>query len=155
MKILFVCNGNICRSIIAQELFKKMLEEKGLSKKYEITSAGLIAFSGQAPIEKTIRNTLNETGIDVSNYRAVNIADIDVTDSDLILCMTGAQKLQLQNRYKDMADRIYTLKEYVIYDNADNVDRDIEDPYNAEDEVFIDCINQIRNSLHKLLIILE
>lgn len=40
VKVLFVCLGNICRSPIAQFVFQHMVNEQGLSNKFEIDSAG-------------------------------------------------------------------------------------------------------------------
>lgn len=39
IKVLFVCLGNICRSPMAQFVFKYMVEERGLADKFEIESA--------------------------------------------------------------------------------------------------------------------
>ena len=39
IKVLFVCLGNICRSPMAQFVFKQMVEERGLSDQFEIDSA--------------------------------------------------------------------------------------------------------------------
>ena len=39
IKILFICHGNICRSPMAEFVFKDMVEKAGLSGKFEIASA--------------------------------------------------------------------------------------------------------------------
>ena len=39
IKVLFVCLGNICRSPMAQFVFKQMVEERGLADRFEIDSA--------------------------------------------------------------------------------------------------------------------
>ena len=41
IKILFVCHGNICRSTMAEFIFKNLVKEKGLENSFEITSAGV------------------------------------------------------------------------------------------------------------------
>ncbi|MCI6114914.1 MAG: low molecular weight phosphotyrosine protein phosphatase, partial [Spirochaetales bacterium] len=43
IKILFVCHGNICRSTMAEFIFKSLVKEKGLEDSFEITSAGVSA----------------------------------------------------------------------------------------------------------------
>ena len=39
IKILFICHGNICRSPMAEFIFKNMVEEAGLSDRFRIASA--------------------------------------------------------------------------------------------------------------------
>ena len=39
IKVLFVCHGNICRSPMAEFLFKKLVKDKGLEDCFEIASA--------------------------------------------------------------------------------------------------------------------
>lgn len=38
IKVMFVCHGNICRSPMAELIFKKMIEEKEMSEKFYIAS---------------------------------------------------------------------------------------------------------------------
>ena len=45
MKILFVCNANICRSALAEVVLKKKLQEKGLTD-IEVESAGVHNYAG-------------------------------------------------------------------------------------------------------------
>jgi len=40
MRVLFVCLGNICRSPLAEGIFKRKLAENGLSEQFEVDSAG-------------------------------------------------------------------------------------------------------------------
>ena len=39
IKILFICHGNICRSPMAEFVFKDMVEKRGLADRFEIASA--------------------------------------------------------------------------------------------------------------------
>ena len=53
-KMMFVCSGNICRSVIAEHLFKDILKKKGIESKYEVYSSGVFAYNGQTPPKETI-----------------------------------------------------------------------------------------------------
>lgn len=44
VKILFVCLGNICRSPTAEAVFRKLVEQEGLSDYFEIDSAGTAGY---------------------------------------------------------------------------------------------------------------
>lgn len=139
---------------MAEYLFKEMLQQKGLDRKYEIYSSGVFAYNGQTPPKETI-DTMMSRSIDVSNHLATPTDLSNVYNMDLILCMTNAQKLQLWTRYKELKDRIYTLKEYVIYDDNKNVDVDIEDPYKGSWAIYLECLRQIDICLNKLIGIIE
>ena len=62
IKVLFVCLGNICRSPMAQFVFKQMVNERGLSDKFEIDSAATEKFNEffHAGIHKGTRKKLIE-----------------------------------------------------------------------------------------------
>lgn len=153
-KMMFVCSGNICRSVIAEYLLKDILKKKGIDSKYEVCSSGVFAYNGQTPPKETVETMLSRS-IDVSDHRAISTDKSNVYTMDLILCMTNAQKLQLKTRYKELQARIYTLKEYVIYDDGSNKDIDIEDPYKGSKEIYLECLRQIDVCLNKLVNILE
>ena len=40
-KIIFVCHGNICRSPMAEAVFRHLVEERGLSSRFQIDSAAV------------------------------------------------------------------------------------------------------------------
>ena len=42
--VLFVCLGNICRSSAAEEVFRQLVAQRGLSEVFHIDSAGLIDY---------------------------------------------------------------------------------------------------------------
>ena len=61
-KILFVCNGNTCRSPMAVSIFKNLLNAKKIKDKYIIHSAGINLFSTSKnphPTKGKSRNTVN------------------------------------------------------------------------------------------------
>src|SRR5690349_18577159 len=65
-RILFVCLGNICRSPLAEAVFKHRIKEMGLSEHFEVDSCGTADYHiGCSPDARTIRNALaNGVSID-------------------------------------------------------------------------------------------
>ena len=62
MRVLFVCLGNICRSPMAEGIFRKLLKERGLEDRFEVDSAGTGAWHVGEPMDPRARRVLEEEG---------------------------------------------------------------------------------------------
>ena len=69
--ILFVCTGNICRSPMAEGLFRHLVRNR---EDLQISSAGVGAIHGQAPSMHAIE-VLRPFDIDISRYRSQPITE--------------------------------------------------------------------------------
>ncbi len=92
MKIMFVCHGNICRSPMAEFIFKKMLEEKGIADKFTVASCATsneeISFGGVGnPVYPPAREELKKHGIDCGGKRAKQLQKGDYGKYDLFIGM--------------------------------------------------------------------
>ena len=56
VKILFICLGNICRSPMAEFLFKDMVAKRGLADKFYIASAATSSYEIGNPVHPGTRN---------------------------------------------------------------------------------------------------
>lgn len=78
IRVLFVCSGNTCRSVMAEGLFQKMWKEalQGKDKEsgleVETTSAGTGAVEGMPSSREALR-VLEEEGIDFSAHQAQRV----------------------------------------------------------------------------------
>ena len=90
-KIMFVCHGNICRSPMAEFIFKKMIAERELDYKYEVASSATsteeIWGDVGNPIYPPARAELKKHGIDCGGKRAVQLKKTDYDEYDLFVCM--------------------------------------------------------------------
>lgn len=68
IKILFICLGNICRSPMAEFLFKDMVTKRGLADKFYIASAATSSYEIGNPVHPGTRNKLAQYGISVAGY---------------------------------------------------------------------------------------
>lgn len=84
--VLFVCLGNICRSPMAEGIFRHLLFDKGTFRQFKVDSAGLISFhQGELP-DMRMRKHAAARGYDLTHRsRPVSIQDFD--DFDLIIGM--------------------------------------------------------------------
>lgn len=109
MRILFVCTGNTCRSPMAEGLLRKLARERGVN--VEVSSAGVAASNG-APISRHAEAVLRDQGI--VDYMTSKSLHGQLTEwADLILTLTQGHKRHVIQYFPAVADKTYTLKEYV------------------------------------------
>lgn len=88
-KVLFVCLGNICRSPLAEGIFRDKVKEAGLTDKFEIDSCGTSAYHiGDQPDPRTRANAI-ENGVTL-NHQARQFVQEDFHDFDYILPMDSS-----------------------------------------------------------------
>ena len=104
--IVFVCTGNICRSPMAEYLFRKHMEDNG---EWDICSAGVMAGYG-APASRFGVKAMRELAIDMKEHRSQPMGRELVADANLIVVMTAAHRDVLLERYPDAGDKIVLLK---------------------------------------------
>jgi len=90
--VLFVCTGNICRSPIAEGLFRRLL---GNRKEIEVASAGVHAVRGQPPSLYAVQ-VCEEEGSDISGLRSQPLTAALVDRATHIFAMTGAHLETIQ-----------------------------------------------------------
>lgn len=144
-KIMFVCTGNICRSAMADFLFKNKLEKLGLQGKCKVLSAGTYAFDGDFSTYDAIKVMENEYGIDMTSHRATAIRNSKIEEMDLVLCMTNSHKYTLEMLYPDMVNKFFLLKDYV------GKPGEISDPYGYGYEVYKECAKEISDCIEMLI----
>ncbi len=145
MKIMFICTGNICRSAMAHKLMQKKLKDNEV-KGIDVYSCGIFAENGDASTYNAIEVT-KEYDVDLKSHKATNIRDSKIDEMDLILCATMSHKYSVIQMYPSLANKIYTLKEYV----DENKDLDIKDPWGYDIEIYRFCIAEIDRLLDKLI----
>lgn len=96
IKILFVCSGNIFRSMSAEYCLKQFLEKNKIDK-FEVSSAGLTA-KNQA-LNDDVKEILDELGIDVSKHKQRRLNDKIIKENDLIVAMGENHKLFLKENF--------------------------------------------------------
>ena len=93
-RIMFVCHGNICRSPMAEFIFKKMVRERGLEDRFVIASSATSTeeiYGGRGnPVYPPAREELALHGITCEGKRAVQLQKSDGEKYDLFVGMDSA-----------------------------------------------------------------
>lgn len=109
-KILIVCTGNSCRSIMAEAYLLKRLKEKKMDN-VEVLSAGTHASGGMNPTDEVIK-IMADSGIDVSAYTSSPLNKVHIDNADVILIMSRIHMEKILNLSPDTLDKIHYLREF-------------------------------------------
>lgn len=140
--VLFVCMGNICRSPIAEGVFRFIVEKNGLQEKFLIDSAGTHGYHiGKNPDTRAIETALKH-GIDIRNIKAREVEDTDFEIFNYIVAMDkGNLELLHAQSPKEYKYKIDLLLSYV--EEKCKINIEVPDPYIHELEAFERVYNMI------------
>lgn len=144
--ILFVCLGNICRSPLAEGVFRAVVEERGITGNFLVDSAGLGAWhAGNCPDSRSIA-IARANGVDISGQRARKISSVDFRQFGLILGMDRSNIAELERLAPvEARDRIH-----LFLDFAGEPGKDIPDPYYGDTRDFEAVYLMVRRACETL-----
>src|SRR6266566_733489 len=147
--ILFVCTGNVCRSPMAEGIFRQAVKGRG---DYRVLSAGLGAMEGQAPSIYAVQ-AVRELGIDISGQRSRMLTPDMVQQADYIFGMIHSHIDTVMLLYPHAAEKTFLLREFD--ETLDLFEKDISDPIGGSYEIYINCRDQIEQGIVSLLRFIE
>ncbi|MBZ5789569.1 low molecular weight phosphotyrosine protein phosphatase [Burkholderia contaminans] len=138
--LLVVCVGNICRSPMAQALFRVRMPG------VDVQSAGLGALVGH-PAEPFAVALMRERGLDITTHRARLLTPTLSAQADLILTMEREQKRTLERRHPSLLGRVFTLGEFCPAPGHARPGFDVPDPYCGTRPVFEQSLRLIEHGV--------
>ncbi|MER5960760.1 low molecular weight protein-tyrosine-phosphatase [Streptomyces sp. NPDC002057] len=148
-RVCFVCTGNICRSPMAEHVFRGHVEEAGLGELVEVDSAGTGGWhEGDAADPRTVA-VLDENGY-TSAHTARRFRASWFPSIDLVIALDEGHLRELRElaRTPEEAARIRLLRSY---DPAAGDGLDVPDPYYGGREGFEECLDMVEAASEGLL----
>jgi RpiB/LacA/LacB family sugar-phosphate isomerase len=147
--ILFICTGNVCRSPMAEALFRHATKGRG---EFRVFSAGIGAIDGQPPTHHSV-NAMRELGIDISGQRSRMLTADLVRQADYIFGMTHGHVDTVALMYPKMAEKTFLIREFD--ETLEPYEKDISDPIGSPYHVYLDCRDQIEQGIATILKFME
>jgi len=151
MKIVFVCTANICRSFMAERIFRKKSEENGRGD-IEVASASIINMEGSHADSKAV-DILKEKGFDSHGHRSRLLTEDIVAWADKIIVMESIHKEKIIDNYPDAEEKVFLLKPFsggcagLIGGSMD----DIKDPYKLSSYHYRLCFSELYLAIEGVL----
>ena len=124
IRIMFVCHGNICRSPMAEFVFKDIIRKNGLENKFVISSSATSTEAIGCEVHYGTRNKLNSVGISTKGKYSVQLKKDDYQKYDYII---GMDSMNIKNILKIFGDdkdkKVFKLMSFA------NINKDVADPW--------------------------
>ncbi len=149
IRVLFVCLGNICRSPMAEGVFRHLVREAGLEQRFRIDSAGTGAWHEGEPPDERATAVAAQRGV-VLGGRARQVEPADLRAFDYILAM-DADNLGRLERMKRLSAPDAEVRLFRSFDPGAGPDAEVPDPYYGGPHGFEDGFDMIERAGRGLL----
>ena len=143
-KVVFVCKGNICRSVFAEYFMKTQTEGTSLG----VESCGLDAGEGMPSPSEAI-TAAKKFGLHMGGHLSRGWEGCDLENADLILAMEFRQYRKLLERYPHKKEHIRLLREFAPF--PENLLCNIDDPFGQQEQNYSRCFLLIKKSVVNLM----
>jgi protein-tyrosine phosphatase len=152
-RILFVCLGNICRSPLAEGVFRHLAAEAGMDGRIEVDSAGTGAWHVGEPPDRRSLSVARKNGVSLDG-RARQVEVEDFAHFDLVVAMDRDNLRQLES-LRDRAGGGAPVRLLRKFDPDAGGDLEVPDPYYGGPDGFDRVYGMVDRSCRSLLETLE
>lgn len=155
-KVLMVCTGNICRSVMAhavlEQLYERVKDSAALPFELLVDSAGISDEEHGNPPDYRAAQVLTRHGWSVPQHRARQISTADLQQFSLILAMTSGHYRALERLARQLGQDRQHIHYYREYDpQASPGDLEVPDPWYGSITDFEDTLAVIERTTPQLL----
>ncbi|QOC26977.1 low molecular weight phosphotyrosine protein phosphatase [Microbacterium hominis] len=153
-RVVFVCTGNICRSPMAEIVFRDVSERAGLGDRVVSTSSGTGDWHVGERADARTLDALQRRGYDGARHRARQFTLDDFESNDLVVALDRSHERILSTWARTTADAD-KLALLLSFDADAHGNLDVPDPYYAGPEMFDDVLGMIESASRALFRQLE
>ena len=145
--VLFVCLGNICRSPLAEGVFRELVTQAGAAERFLVDSAGTGAYhAGEAPDPRSVA-VADRHGVRLSGL-ARQVTPRDLEEFDWVVAMDKSNRMSLdQLRGAASSARIVLMRDF----DPESPGGDVPDPYYGGADGFTEVFEILDRSCRGLL----
>ncbi len=136
-KILFVCTGNTCRSVMAEKIFNNVAKKKKL--KFKAESAGIYANVGSGATENTIK-ALKKIGIRNIKHKSTQFCLDNLFSYDYCIALTKDIK-----NYIGKFENVFCFQDFILGAV------DVADPYMKSEDEYVLTAKQIKEYVEEFI----
>jgi len=147
--VLFVCLGNICRSPLAEGVFRFIVEEEGLGSRFLIDSAGTSDYHiGEGPDPRTVQEAARR-GLRLE-HAARQLGPPDLERFDYVIAMDASNLGRIEQLARRVGGRavLHLLR---AFDPLAGDDLEVPDPYFGGPQGFADVHDMVERACRGLL----
>jgi len=151
INVLFVCLGNICRSPMAEGIFKNIVEKESLGKHFLIHSAGTSRYHIDENPDHRAIETCSKKGI-ILDHKGLEFIKEDLINQDFVIAMdkenlANIKKLISPDMDQDRLAEIFLMRDFDPEYKGENV----PDPYYGGQDGFYQVFDMLERSSYELL----
>ncbi len=138
-RIVFVGMDNTCRSVMAETIFRSLMEEG----EWETASRGIVVLFPE-PFNKKLEMVLYSRGLHTLSKNSVPLEPEELREGTLVLTVSLMDKVKLMEAF-DYQEDVYTIKEFL------NEDGEITNPYGEDVDVYEACYEEMHGCMERVV----
>lgn len=149
IRVLFVCLGNICRSPLAEGIFRQKVADAGLSGRFQIDSAGTGSWHIGQKVDTRMCMTARKRGVDLDEIRGRQLDRDDLHRFDHIFVMdrSNLHDTLFLDPDGDHSTRIRLFREF----DPEPGDYQVPDPYYGGPDGFDTVFEMVERTSEAIL----